>query len=136
MLTFTSAIIQRGYFGTSVCMNSYITGAPRAPSPRPAGVSRMGSPCRLQESALLSPVSPTVCRPSVFVLFLGLQPAHMLFGQDPILLGFEESRGKIKLSEDAQLACGTLILADPQRYSRSALGNLLFQFNTSALNCF
>lgn len=72
----------------------------------------------------------------MFVLFLGLQPAHMLFGQDPILLGFEESRGKIKLSEDAQLACGTLILADPQHYSRSALGNLLFQFNTSALNCF
>lgn len=72
----------------------------------------------------------------MFALLLGLQPAHMLFGQDPILLVSEDSRGKIKLSEDAQLACGTLILTDPQRYSRSALGNLLFQFNTSALNCF
>lgn len=34
------------------------------------------------------------------------------------------------------LACRTLILTDRQRYSHSALGNLLFQFNTSALNCF
>lgn len=72
--------------------------ASSAPSPCLASVSRMGSPCRLQGSALQSPVSPTVCRPSVFVLFLGLQPAHMLFGQDPIFLVFEESRGKIKLS--------------------------------------
>lgn len=68
----------------------------------------------------------------MFVLFLGLQPAHMLFGQDPIFLVFEESRGKIKLSEDAQLACGTLILADSWCYSHGALGNLLLWFNTSA----
>lgn len=72
--------------------------ASSALSPCLASVSRMGSPCRLQGSALQSPVSPTICRPSVFVLFLGLQPAHMLFGQDPIFLVFEESRGKIKLS--------------------------------------
>lgn len=45
---------------------------------------------------------------------------------------FEEDRGKIKLSEDAQLACGTLILADPWCYSHGALGNLLLWFNTAA----
>lgn len=66
------------------------------------------------------------------VLLLGLQPVHMLFGQYPILPSFEEGRGKIKLSEDAQLTCGTLILAAPQCYSHSALGNVLFWFNTSS----
>lgn len=50
----------------------------------------------------------------------------------PNFASFEEGRGKIKLSADAQLACGTLILTDPQCYSHSALGNLLFCFNTSA----
>lgn len=126
-----------GYFGISVCVNSYMTWQSfQGCQPLSCRCFKDGSPCRLQESALQSPVSPTACRTSVFVLLLGLQPAHMLFGQDPILLVFEDSRGKIKLSEDAQLACGTLILTDPQCYSRSAWGNLLFQFNTSALNCF
>jgi len=45
---------------------------------------------------------------------------------------FEEGRGKIKLSEDVPLACGTLKLADHQCYSHFALGNLLVWLDTLA----
>lgn len=135
LVTLPPLSIPGGYFGISVQVNSYLTWQSfQGCQPLSCQCFKDGQP--LQTAGVCTPVSPTVCRPTVFVLFLGFQPAHMLFGQDPILLVFEESRGKIKLSEDAQLACGTLILADPQRYSRSALGNLLLQSNTSALNCF
>lgn len=55
---------------------------------------------------------------------------------------FEEGHGKLLLSEDAQLACGTLALTDPQHYSCSVVRNVLFCFvltlqlwNSSAPSC-
>lgn len=74
--------IPGGYFGVIVPVNSYKA---RALSPCPDGAVGMGNPCR-PESVHYFSAFPVACRPSVRVLFLGVQPAHILFGQYPILL--------------------------------------------------
>lgn len=74
--------IPGGYFGVIVPVNSYKA---RALSPCPDGAVGMGNPCR-PESVHYFSAFPVACGPSVRVLFLGVQPAHILFGQYPILL--------------------------------------------------